>query len=77
MILNTSSSPGIKILEDQIEKLQNQVDSLQQKVFHLETLIKNSKYPLSDALAAPNARKTIQQGPLYTGRKKGALFDRK
>ena len=45
-ILDTSSSPTVKILEDQIQALQksyaglrSQVKSLQQKVFHLETLL--------------------------------------
>ena len=38
----------IPALDAKIQNLQNQVDSLQQKVIHLETLLKNSKYPLSD-----------------------------
>ena len=59
---NKGSNPRIQILQDQIQRLHNKVDSLQQKVIQLETLLKNSKYPLSDAIVAPNARKTIQQG---------------
>ena len=40
---------------------QNGVNFDQQKVIQLETLLKNSKYPLSDPLEGDNARKTIQQ----------------
>jgi hypothetical protein len=47
------------------------MDSLQQKVIQLETLLKNSKYPLSDPLEGHNARKTIQQGNSTLEVKKG------
>ena len=65
MILDTSSSPGVKILEDQIEKLQNQVDSLQQKIIQLEknqTL--NFKKGLSQLLKPSQAFQIDQQGGL-------------
>ncbi len=46
----------------QVNSLAQQVERLQQKVIHLETLTKNSKYSLSDALEDPNDIKIIQQG---------------
>ena len=37
------------------------MDSLQQKVFHLETLLKNSKYPFSELLKSSEEFKMDQQ----------------
>ena len=34
----------------QVDSLAQQVERLQQKVFHLKTLLNNSKYPLSEPL---------------------------
>jgi len=61
-------------LKDKIENLQNQVNFLQQKVIHLETLLPNHKYPLSDALEAPNDTKITQQGNSTMEVKKGPYF---
>jgi len=75
MILDTSSSPGVKILEDQIEKLQNQVDSLQQKIIQLEknqTL--NFKKGLSELLKPSQAFKIHQQGDSTLKPNKGSYF---
>ena len=69
----TGSSPHLQEIQDKIQALNKsydglrsqvdflaqQVQRLQQKVIHLETLRKNFKYPLSDALAPSNTSKTI------------------
>jgi hypothetical protein len=48
-------------LEEKIQTFENQIASLQEKVIHLETLLKNSKYPLSDPSHPSESSKTIQQ----------------
>ena len=55
----------IQNLQNQVNFLAQQVERLQQKVIQLEAKFmpfeQNTKYALSDALAAPDARKIIQQ----------------
>ena len=45
-----SSSPTVKILEDQIQALKNQINSLQQKIIQLESKLENPKYALRGTL---------------------------
>ena len=67
-ILDTSSSPTVKILEDQNQALQksynalrSQVESLQQKIIQLESKLENPKYALSEPSQPLKSSKTIQQ----------------
>jgi hypothetical protein len=49
-------------MEKKIQSLQNQVNYLQDKISDLETTLKNSKYPLSDALEASERIQIGQMG---------------